>query len=210
MPTVFSLYPPLIVLDVAVIEESLVNKINVIDPIKQHIINLDIIDISQDDFKALFYFNDIADPSFSVYPAAKEHGLFGKITFSAPDRKINDEPFCLHDELLAQYCKDAGVTIDQFTPSSLITLNKQIMSITSLSSVYKNNSGSELNCSMSWKTVIQSIKSQMLCKLAVMPTDIEVILMITCVFIQTPGISGGITFLPVVVKFPYRVTVDLV
>lgn len=210
MPSVLSLSVPLFVLDVAVMEESLVNKIHVIDPIKQHVIDLDIIDVSEVEFKTLFYFNDVVDPSFSVYPASKENPLFELITFSAP-RTVDDESFCLHDELLAQYCKDAGVTIEQFTPSSLITLNKQIMSITSLSSVYKNNSGSELNCSMSWKTIVQNITEHEICKGTTMSPApiIVVILMITCVFIQTPGISGGITFLPVVVKFPYRVSVQL-
>ena len=210
MTCVADLNPPLFRLDIAVMEDLWVNNIKKLDPLSQHLIDMDIIDISYNDFKALYYFNDPVNPTFSVLNISTSNPLYNLMSFSNRLRtKDCGVRFCLYDEILNYYCLDAQVLSTQFSPSSLITLNKQINAIKTVYDVYINRTGDILNnCSLSWNDIINSV----LCEYNDQPTipaTVTVILTITCIFIQTPASLNGNTFKPVVVKFNYRIILPL-
>ena len=186
-------------IDFAVVNNQVDTQLVVIDNSQQYVTELDIIDIDENIFKSIFfngnifYVNPLADSDLTLNPY---------ISFSSKYRTYNGIVFCLLDEILANYCKDAGVPASSFTPCSLIGLNKQINAIKNLYILYQNKTGI---CSLNWDEIVDTVRCSV--EHDVMPARVEVILTFTASFIPTQ--SGTIKFLPTVVKFNYKTTITL-
>ena len=183
-------------LDFAVVNTQVNTQLVVQDPSSVYITELDIIDISENIFKTIFFNVN----QFYVNPLADSDLMLNEyISFSQNLRTVGGKHFCLLDVILANYCTDAGVPQSYFTPCSLINLNKQINAIKTLYNVYQNKTGL---CSLNWDEIVDAVKCEY---------DYpnfksgEVILTFTVVFIPTP--SNTIVFKPTIIKFNYRTIV---
>lgn len=184
-------------IDFAVVNNQVDTQLVVQDDLLQYVINLDVIDISENIFKSIFFNSN----SFYVNPLANSDAtLSSYISFCPSLRTMNNgKEFCLTGEIIGNYCKDAGIPSDSFTPCSLIGLNKQISAIKTLYNVYQNRNAVH---SLNWDELIQTVSSAIDGEPE--PTSGEAILTFTASFI--PASSNSINFLPTIVKFNYRVT----
>lgn len=194
--------PAIIRLDVAVIENSWQNNLTIIDPNAQNRIELDLIPIKYQEFIKLYYFNDPLIPTFEVLNILKTHPLYPYMSFSFKFRTFDcGKEFCLYDEILSSYCKDAGVTPSQFTSISLMNLKKQIFAIDSISDVYNNRTGTVLKSALT----LDEINKYVSCESEGTELTTKVVLKITCTFIPTPAIIGVINYRSVEIVFPYMI-----
>lgn len=194
--------PAIMRLDVAVIENSWQNNLAIIDPNAQNRIELDIINISYADFTKLYYFNDPVNPTFEVLNILKTHPLYSYMSFSFKFRTFEcGKEFCLYDEILSSYCKDAGVTPSQFTTISLMNLQKQIYAIDSISDVYQNRTGTVLKSALT----LDEINKYVSCETDGTSPTTKVVLKITCTFIPTPAMIGIIKYRSVDIVFSYLI-----
>jgi hypothetical protein len=188
-------------IDFAVVNNQVDSKLEVVDETKQYTVDLDNITMTEELFKTVFFDQNV----FYVNPLADNDPiLIPFVSFNSEYRtKNNGAVFSLLNEILGNYCKDAGVPESSFTPTSLIGLNKQIGSISSLYDVYKNKTAV---ASLDWTDIINIIKSAF--DGTTLPEHKEVILTLSASFIPKP--SNTIVFLPTVIKFNYKVDIDLV
>jgi len=182
-------------IDFAAITNQVDTQLIIQDQTKQYVIELDVIDISENIFKTIFFNSDL----FYVNPLANTDAtLFPFISLMSRYRSVNAVAFCLLDEIIANYCKDTGFTENDFTPCSLIGLNKQITAIKSLFNVYQNRTNI---CSLNWNEIMDIA----MCELDPVTKTANVILTFTASFIPTP--LNTYTLLPTIIKFNYRTTI---
>ena len=184
-------------IDFAVVNNQVDTQLVVQDFAQQYVTELDPIEIPESILKLIFFNSN----AFYVNPFANtDASLMPYISFK--NRTSSGKVFCLLDEILANYCKDAGVPETSFTPCSLIGLNKQISAIATLYNVYQNRTGI---CSLNWDEIVHTV----MCDLNhdTMPTYADVHLVFTASFI--PKASNTINFLPSIIKFIFKTTVTL-
>ena len=186
----------IIYLDFAVVANEVNTQLIKQDPTSQYVIDLDAIDISENIFKQIF-FQDITN-SFYVNSNANSDANM-QLLISFKNRTVSGSRFCLFDEILKNYCKDAQISEDSFTPSSLIGLNKQINAIKNLYNVYQNRTSMSF---LNWDEIVDAVRCE---DGGANKTSANVILTFTSSFIPAP--SNTIKFLPTIVKFNYKTTV---
>lgn len=185
----------IIYLDFAVVANDVVTQLIKQDPTSQYVVELDVIDISENVFKRIF-FQDITNAFYVNSIANTDPTLQSFISFK--DRKVLGSHFCLFDEILKNYCKDAQVSEDSFTPCSLIGLHKQINAIKNLYNVYQNRTSL---CFLNWDEIVDAVR----CENDDKSKFANVILTFTASFI--PASVNTINFLPNTIKFNYKTTV---
>lgn len=183
-------------------------------PADYHITDLDYIDISEAQFKYIFYDNQ---NEFFVNPLAKASITLSQfISFSSKYRAImpstagaDAKEFGLIDQILFYYCQDANLSEEDFTPASMIALHKQIHTYADLRDVYlaKTNDAA-LNSNLNWEELVYTVRSAYDKELIdTVVTNPTVILTYSVYFLPAP--QATITFKPVVIKFNYRTKITL-
>jgi len=139
------------VVDIAVLAEDVKSS-----PIEfdGNIIDLDTIDISENDFRELFYASN-NNELFTLNCAnteSKENITFNSQKYITIDDG-EDLSFNLIDAIVSSYSTDLGVQKDCFEPCSIIDIQKQLTSIRTLCDIC------EVKCSLKWSEVISSLRS---------------------------------------------------
>jgi hypothetical protein len=181
-------------LDIAIIERDYTDiKLKNID---EHMVSLDSIDIQENVFKNMFY----SDDNFKVptnewlisNPNLKSH-----VSLCETDRKVNNNPFSLIDCIIENIEKDLNLSRDSLTAMTMITLNKNIMSIKTLCDLSDTTKFNVIN-SMKWTDILSLLSSKKT------GTVLPVIFAISVVFVsQNPGIKNT------VVQINYKTTITL-
>ena len=141
------------ILDFAVLSQSYPSV--KVDEIPSHIIELDEIRISINDFKYIFYpYGNVFGINLKNVKGNPKY--FPYITFLPPFRKFNGENFSLLNSLVLNIENDLGVTKNCFTTSSFIEFSKEIISLKTLC---------DLDCcsvisSLSWDDIVSIISNE--------------------------------------------------
>lgn len=136
------------IVDIAVLAEDVKSAPVELDA---HLIDLDTIDISENDFRTMFYASN-GNELFALN--CENADTKTKVTFNDQTYMDNSSvTFNLLEELLNNYSTDLGVVRECFEPCSLIEIQKQITGIKSLCDIC------EVKCSLKWTEVETSIKS---------------------------------------------------
>jgi hypothetical protein len=164
---------------------------------KDHIIELDEISITEENFKTIFY------PYGENFGLDKKAGcnpeIFPYVTFLPKWRTVDTKPFVLLDYIIMNIEADLNVDRNCFTTSSLIELSKELSSIKSLY---------DINCcsvvaSLTWSNILNIIRNNYECN-KTLNYFMDTILIISIVF-KTPNIG----ILPTTIKFKYRVDINI-
>lgn len=181
-------------LDIAIIERDYTDiKLKNID---DHMVSLDSIDIQENVFKNMFY----SDDNFKV-PTNEwlnsNPNLKSYVSLSETDRKVNNNPFSLIDCIIENIETDLNLSRDSLTAMTMITLNKNIMSIKTLCDLSDTTKFNVIN-SMKWTDILSLLSSKKT------GTILPVIFAISVVFVsQNPGIKNT------VVQINYKTTITL-
>ena len=122
-----------------------------------HIIELDPIDISQEDFKRLFYYTHHTHNTFAVnrqYPAGKERQFYGYVSFE--DQSVDNRLFNLSDEILDNIESDLGISRHMLSTCSLINITKELNAIKSLRDLPTAN----VTCSLKWSDIVETLRTR--------------------------------------------------
>ena len=180
-----------IVLDVAVLTQEY-------SPVEvtcnnNHIVNLDEIEITEENFKNIFY------------PYGENFGLdcnrcnnmkdFFYITFLAPYRKIDGKLFSLLEEIIKNIEDDLNVSRNCFTTCSLIELTNDLSNIKTLCDI----NCCSLLCCLTWSNVLSVLKDY---NLANNTNIIYKPLFVVNVVFKTPNPNVK----PTIIKFNYRLS----
>jgi hypothetical protein len=120
-----------------------------------HIIELDPIEITQDDFKRLFYYTHHNHNTFAVnrqYPAGQEAKFYSYVSFN--DQSIDNILFNLSDEILDNIESDLGISRHMLSTCSLINITKELNAIKSLRDLPTAN----VTCSLKWSDIVDTLR----------------------------------------------------
>lgn len=192
-----------LIIDVAV----LTHEYSVIDvECDNHIVNLDDILISENDFKNIFYphgENFGIDRKIATSPSYNEF-----ITFLYPHRKVNGKPFYLLEEIIKNIENDLNLPRNCFTLNSLIELSTELSNI----KTFCEMNYCSVTASIPWSNIENIIENKKLLHKQASnnsksnecyhhPKKENVIFAVSIVFkTPTPGIKNTI------IKFNYRIT----
>lgn len=167
-----------------------------------NILELDDIRISKEDFKSIFYPHG---ENFGIQCelCRNNPSILPYITFLAPWRTIQSNPFSLLEQIIISLENDLNVTRNCFTKCSLVELTRELTNIKSLC---------DLNCcslvtSLTWSNIESIIRDHYElyncdCSEPPSPSTNQVILVISVIF-KTPNLNVR----PTIVKFKYRINV---
>ncbi len=160
-----------------------------------HVINLDVINISEDLFKSIFY------PHGNSFGMDKKFcskdGVIPYISFLPNYRTVNEKKFYLLEEILCNLEKDLNVSRNCFTTDSLVELTNELIGIKSLCNI---NCCSVLS-SLTWENINDIINNY---KLLQDSQDLKMKIVPICVvsvIFKTP--TEGVE--DTVVKFSYKI-----
>jgi len=159
-----------------------------------HVVNLDDIYISQENFKKIFYpHSENFGINCNYINASKE--LKNQISFLPEYRSVNKKKFYLLEQILTNLETDLNVPRNCFTVESLVELTHQITSINSLCDIHMSNT----LVSLTWTNIIEIVNNYKLLKN--IKTVINPIFSISVIF-KTPTIGVENT----VIRFNYKIT----
>jgi hypothetical protein len=119
-----------------------------------HIINLDPIEIDEKIFKRLFY---SSNNFFKINKLNEDDAHLEKyISFHQKYRTVSQKPFHLLYELYNNIEKDLNININMLSTNTLISLDKEISAIKTLSNLSPSNIAVALN----WPEIITSLQNQ--------------------------------------------------
>jgi hypothetical protein len=170
---------------------------------KEHIVELDVVNISLADFKYLFYYtSNNNDNTFAVnqnYPTSpNDLDAYFKPFITFNKQKVNGKLFKLSDTILDHVESDLGISRHMISTCSLITITKELNAIKTLCDLNSAN----VPCSLKWSDITQTLRNMY--ENSTIPDPVEAILTISVVFV-TP--NEGVS--PTVVKFNYKINVSL-
>ena len=181
-----------IVIDVALMsqEHSSVEMISNAN----HIVHLDEIQITQSQFKQIFYpFGE----NFGLdTKKSSSKDIFPFVTFVSPYRSVGENAFSLLDQIVSNLEDDLNVSRNCFTTYSLMELTNEI---TSIKSLYDIPVTSVLS-SLSWSNIISVLNDFTVTK--DMNDSILKPLFVVNVVFKTPNSNVK----PTMIKFNYRIT----
>ena len=182
-----------VIIDVAVIAQNTSAIKKQFD--NSHIVNLDVINISEDLFKNIFY------PHGSAFGLDKKYcskeGVIPYISFLPNYRSVDGKKFYLLEEIVSNLEKDLNVSRNCFTTESLVELTNELIDIKSLCNI---NCCSLLS-SLTWENINDIIKNY---KLLQDSQDINMKVVPICVvsiIFKTP--TEGVE--DTIVKFSYKI-----
>jgi hypothetical protein len=157
-----------------------------------HISNLDVIEISENDFKSIFYPNG---ETFGLNKLISNNkALLPYISFIYPHRTLKGRPFSLLAEIYRGLEEDLNVPRSCFTTCTSIELTNQLSKIYTLLDI---NDCSVL-CSLQWSNILNIMREQAYNK------EIKKPLFVISVVFKTPTP----TVKPSIIKFNYSVKLD--
>lgn len=167
----------------------------------EHIINLDEIDITKEEFQTIFY--PYCD-NFGINKntVCGNPDYFPYISFLPEFRSIGRKRFYLLEEIISNIENDLNVSRNCFTKDSLVELTNEIISIKSLCDI---NCCSVLS-SLTWENIIEIINNYRLIKFCDCEDDknenVAIPICVINVIFKTPtcGVKNTI------VRFNYRIT----
>jgi hypothetical protein len=157
-----------------------------------HIANLDVIEISENSFKSIFYPNGETFGLNKLIMNNKE--LQPYISFIYPHRTIKGKPFSLLEEIYRAIEEDLNVPRNCFTTCTSIELTNQLSKIYTLCDI---NDCSVL-CSLQWSNILNIIREQTYNK------NIKKPLFVISVVFKTPTPQVK----PTIVKFNYSIKLE--
>jgi len=164
---------------------------------KSHTIDLDEIPITEEMFKNIFY------PFGENFGLDKKAGcnstFFPYVTFLAPWRKVESKPFNLLDYIIMNIESDLNVDRNCFTTSSLIELSKELSNIKSLYDI----TCCSVVASLTWSNILNIIRNDYIGSDS--NNSLRDTMLIISVVFKTPTLD----ILPTIIKFRYRLTVDV-
>ena len=182
-----------IIIDVAVLAQN-TSEIKKLGD-NRHIINLDVINISEDLFKSIFYPHGSAfgmDRKF-----CSKEGVLPYISFLPNYRTVDGKKFYLLEEILLNLEQDLNVSRNCFTTESLVEVTNELIGIKSLCNI---NCCSVLS-SLTWENINEIINNyKLLQDSEENKTKILPICVVSIIF-KTP--TEGVE--DTVVKFSYRI-----
>lgn len=190
--TVLIVVPSPFQLPIAVIRQDYSEIIQ--NPPLESVISLDPIDITEDQFKLIFYQND----SFYINPQAGLNStLIPLISFSSLNRKVNNTPFYLLNAIIDHIESQLNIHKNMFSTISLIALNKDINSLQTLCDLNMSN----ITTSLKWSEIVTAIRNEFHD-----PTLVKADVILTvCVVFVTP--TQGVK--PLTVNFNYHTQVTI-
>jgi hypothetical protein len=157
-----------------------------------NVTTLDDIEISEENFKALFY---PYGENFGIDKnIASKKEYFPYIAFIVPYRTVNYEKFFLLETILKNIESDLNISRNCFTTTSIIELTNEIINLHSLC---------DINCcsvmaSLPWSNIQQIIHNEDLSTCQERPIRKTLCFVISVIFkTPTPGVK------PTMIKFPY-------
>jgi hypothetical protein len=157
-----------------------------------HIKNLDVIEITEDDFKNIFYPNGETFGLNKLIMNNKE--LLPYISFIYPYRTTKGKPFSLLEEIYRGLEEDLNISRTCFTTCTSIELTNQLTKIYTLLDI---NDCSVL-CSLQWSNILNIIREQGYNK------EIKKPLFVISVVFKTPTP----TVKPTIIKFNYSIKLE--
>lgn len=179
-----------LVIDFAVVCQEL-SKIDA-SPEQYHVIDLDEINISKEDFQSLFYAhgeNFGISKSFAMLPSNIKY-----ISFSKNYRTIHGQKFFLVDKIFEHLERDLNVTRDCFTPESRIDLTQELLGIETICDLDSRS----VMSSLTWSNIEFIIEENT--KIVSSDTIIQTYLIFNIIF-RTPTEGTKDTL----VKFIYKI-----
>lgn len=122
-----------------------------------HIIELDPVDVSEYDFKRIFYYTHHNHNTFCVnkqYPSGKEKTYNELVSFAC--QSVDGMLFSLSDEILDNIELDLGISRHMLSTCSLINLTKEINAIRTLRDLPTAN----VTCSLKWSDIVTTLRSR--------------------------------------------------
>lgn len=122
-----------------------------------HIIELDPVDVSEYDFKRIFYYTHHNHNTFCVnkqYPCGKEKTYNELVSFAC--QSVDGILFSLSDEILDNIELDLGISRHMLSTCSLINLTKEINGIRTLRDLPTAN----VTCSLKWSDIVTTLRSR--------------------------------------------------
>jgi uncharacterized membrane protein len=181
-----------IVIDVALMsqEHSSVEMISNAN----HIVHLDEIQITQTQFKQIFYpFGE----NFGLdTKKSSSKDIFPFVTFVSPYRSVSENAFSLLDQIISNLEDDLNVSRNCFTTYSLMELTNEITSIKTLYDVPVTS----VLSSLSWSNILSVLNDFTVTK--DMNDSILKPLFVVNVVFKTPNSNVK----PTMIKFNYRIT----
>lgn len=181
-----------IVIDVALMsqEHSSVEMISNAN----HIVHLDEIQITQSQFKQIFYpFGE----NFGLdTKKSSSKDIFPFVTFVSPYRSVSENAFSLLDQIISNLEDDLNVSRNCFTTYSLMELTNEITSIKTLYDVPVTS----VLSSLSWSNILSVLNDFTVTK--DMNDSVLKPLFVVNVVFKTPNSNVK----PTMIKFNYRIT----
>ena len=181
-----------IVIDVAIMSQEH-TKIEVISN-SNHVVYLDEISITQNQFKQIFY------------PFGEIFGLDGKkrnsyenlsfVTFTSPYRTVDNSTFSLLEQIISNLEEDLNVSRNCFTTYSLMELTNEISNIKTLYDLPVTS----LISSLTWSNILSLLDDYTLTK-NLSNSLLQPLFVVNVVF-KTPNS----TVKPTMIKFNYRIS----
>ena len=122
-----------------------------------HVVDLDPINISEADFKRLFYYNHHNHNTFAVnrqYPAGREEIFWNYVAFQA--QSVDNILFNLGDEILDNIEADLGISRHMLSTCSLINITKELNSLKTLRDFPQAN----VTCSLKWSDIVETLRAR--------------------------------------------------
>ncbi len=160
-----------------------------------HVVNLDVINISEDLFKSIFY------PHGNAFGMDKKFctrdGVIPYISFLPNYRGINGRKFYLLEEILSNLESDLNVSRNCFTTDSLVELTNELISIKSLCDI---NCCSVLS-SLTWDNINEILNNYKLLQESNNINDKIVPICVVSIIFKTP--TEGVQ--DTVIKFHFKI-----
>jgi hypothetical protein len=122
-----------------------------------HIIELDPVNVTESDFKRIFYYTHHNHNTFCVnkqYPAGKEEKYNQLVSFAC--QSVDGILFDLGDEIIDNIELDLGISRHMLSTCSLINLTKEINAIRTLRDLPTAN----VTCSLKWSDIVETLRSR--------------------------------------------------
>lgn len=137
------------VVDFAVLSEEIIDDLDLFDG---HLIDLTEIDLSENDFKELFY-NSIGFEDFFINASSLNKNLIKFECQTYKDATDTEISFNLIYSIFNFYQEDLKVTLEDFDPCTVINVKKQLSELVYLSDICN------VKCQLKWSQIICALKS---------------------------------------------------
>jgi len=137
------------IVDFAVLSQEILDDLDIFDG---HLIDLTEIDLSENEFKELFY-NSIGNEDFVINGSSINNNLIKFDNQTYKDVTDTEISFNLINSIFNFYQEDLNITLEEFDPCTIINVKKQLSELVYLCNICN------VKCHLKWSQIICALKS---------------------------------------------------